>query len=107
MKPKRYRLSVPLSDSEVIQWLSNQRSVSASVRVLVKMAIHTYGYMDATTLSIERLNEKLGDNVMVEPSVPKVAKKPAKEEAVEQVDDKPTELEDDGFVDVNDLLSMR
>lgn len=104
MKPKRYRLSVPLSDSEVIQWLSNQRSVSASVRVLVKMAIHTYGYADATTLSIERLNEKLGDNVMVEPSVPKAAEK--KITKAETVDEKP-EATDDGFVDVNDLLSMR
>ena len=103
MKPKRYRLSVPLSDSEVIQWLSNQKSVSASVRVLVKMAIHTYGYADATTLSIERLNEKLGDNVMVESSVPKVVKK-------EKVDPDEPHIEpkdDDGFVDVNDLLSMR
>lgn len=104
MKPKRYRLSVPLSDSEVIQWLSSQRSVSASVRVLVKLAIHTYGYVDATTLSIERLNEKLGDNVMGEPSVPKVAEK--KTMKAEPVDEKP-EATDDGFVDVNDLLSMR
>lgn len=49
-KPKsklvRYRLSIPMDDQAVIAWLEQQRSVSQSIRVIVKEAIPKHGYGD-------------------------------------------------------------
>lgn len=44
--PKRYRISVPLDDKSVIEWMSCQHSLSLSLRQLVKAAIEVNGMRD-------------------------------------------------------------
>lgn len=44
--PKRYRISVPLDDMSVIEWMSCQHSPSLSIRQLVKAAIEVNGMRD-------------------------------------------------------------
>lgn len=44
--PKRYRISVPLDDESVIEWMSCQHSLSLSLRQLVKAAIEVNGMRD-------------------------------------------------------------
>lgn len=44
--PKRYRISVPLDDASVIEWMSCQHSLSLSLRQLVKAAIEVNGMRD-------------------------------------------------------------
>lgn len=44
--PKRYRISVPLDDMSVIEWMSCQHSPSLSIRQLVKAAIEANGMRD-------------------------------------------------------------
>lgn len=44
--PKRYRISVPLDDVSVIEWMSCQHSLSLSLRQLVKAAIEVNGMRD-------------------------------------------------------------
>lgn len=43
---KRYRISVPLDDVSVIEWMSCQHSLSMSLRQLVKAAIEVNGMRD-------------------------------------------------------------
>lgn len=44
--PKRYRISVPLDDVSVIEWMSCQHSLSLSLRQLIKAAIEVNGMRD-------------------------------------------------------------
>lgn len=44
--PKRYRISVPLDDVSVIEWMNCQHSLSLSLRQLVKAAIEVNGMRD-------------------------------------------------------------
>ena len=51
---KRLRFNVPIEDDEVLAWLSQQSSVSVSLRMLVHDAIREHGEGDYVTKSVKR-----------------------------------------------------
>lgn len=53
---KRLRFNVPIEDDEVLAWLSQQSSVSVSLRMLVHDAIREHGEGDYVTKSVKRGN---------------------------------------------------
>ena len=55
---KRLRFNVPIEDDEVLAWLSQQSSVSVSLRMLVHDAIREHGEGDYVTKSVKRDNNK-------------------------------------------------
>lgn len=55
---KRLRFNVPIEDDEVLAWLSQQSSVSVSLRMLVHDAIREHGEGDYVTKSVKRDNKK-------------------------------------------------
>lgn len=54
---KRLRFNVPIEDDEVLAWLSQQSSVSVSLRMLVHDAIREHGEGDYVTKSVTRDNK--------------------------------------------------
>ena len=48
----RYRVTVPMRDADVINWMAEQHNVSFSIRMLIKAAIAKYGLSDVTCLSM-------------------------------------------------------
>lgn len=64
---KRLRFNVPIEDDEVLAWLSQQSSVSVSLRMLVHDAIREHGDGDYVTKSVKRDNK----NVAKRESAPK------------------------------------
>ena len=54
---KRLRFNVPIEDDEVLAWLSQQSSVSVSLRMLVHDAIREHGEGDYVTKSVKRDNK--------------------------------------------------
>lgn len=54
---KRLRFNVPIEDDEVLTWLSQQSSVSVSLRMLVHDAIREHGEGDYVTKSVKRDNK--------------------------------------------------
>lgn len=56
---KRLRFNVPIEDDEVLQWLSQQSSVSVSLRMLVHDAIREHGAGDYVTKSVKRDGKKV------------------------------------------------
>lgn len=67
---KRLRFNVPIEDDEVLAWLSQQSSVSVSLRMLVHDAIREHGAGDYVTKSVKR------DNKVKVPKRENVEKKP-------------------------------
>lgn len=55
---KRLRFNVPIEDDEVLAWLSQQSSVSVSLRMLVHDAIREHGMGDYVTKSVKRDGNK-------------------------------------------------
>lgn len=51
---KRLRFNVPIEDDEVLAWLSQQSSVSVSLRMLVHDTIREHGEGDYVTKSVKR-----------------------------------------------------
>ena len=56
---KRLRFNVPIEDDEVLAWLSQQSSVSVSLRMLVHDAIREHGEGDYVTKSVKHDNKKV------------------------------------------------
>lgn len=54
---KRLRFNVPIEDDEVLAWLSQQSSVSVSLRMLVHDAIREHGEGDYVTKSVKHDNK--------------------------------------------------
>jgi len=54
---KRLRFNVPIEDDEVLAWLSQQSSVSVSLRMLVHDVIREHGMGDYVTKSVKRDNK--------------------------------------------------
>lgn len=54
---KRLRFNVPIEDDEVLAWLSQQSSVSVSLRMLVHDAIREHGAGDYVIKSVKRDNK--------------------------------------------------
>lgn len=55
---KRLRFNVPIEDDEVLAWLSQQSSVSVSLRMLVHDAIREHGEGDYVTKSVKHDGNK-------------------------------------------------
>ena len=62
---KRLRFNVPIEDDEVLVWLSQQSSVSVSLRMLVHDAIREHGEGDYVTKSVKR--ESVEKKVVAKP----------------------------------------
>lgn len=63
---KRLRFNVPIEDDEVLAWLSQQSSVSVSLRMLVHDAIREHGDGDYVTKSVKRDSKKVVKRESVE-----------------------------------------
>lgn len=63
---KRLRFNVPIEDDEVLNWLSQQSSVSVSLRMLVHDAIREHGEGDYVTKSVKRDSKKVVKRESVE-----------------------------------------
>lgn len=79
---KRLRFNVPIEDDEVLAWLSQQSSVSVSLRILVHDAIREHGMGDYVTKSVKRDNKKTPKRENVEK---KVVVKPQQSSAVDAI----------------------
>lgn len=80
---KRLRFNVPIEDDEVLAWLSQQSSVSVSLRMLVHDAIREHGEGDYVTKSVKCDNNK---KVAKRESVEKKAEvKPQQSSAVDAI----------------------
>lgn len=80
---KRLRFNVPIEDDEVLAWLSQQSSVSVSLRMLVHDAIREHGEGDYVTKSVKRDGNK---KVAKRESVEKKAEvKPQQTSAVDAI----------------------
>ena len=79
---KRLRFNVPIEDDEVLVWLSQQSSVSVSLRMLVHDAIREHGEGDYVTKSVKRDNKKVVKRESVEK---KVVAKPQQTSAVDAI----------------------
>lgn len=51
-QPLRYRVTVPLQDADVINWMAAQSSPSFSIRLLIRAIIAKYGITDVTCLPV-------------------------------------------------------
>ena len=51
-QPLRYRVTVPLKDSDVINWMVEQSNPSVSIRMLIRAFIAKYGISDVTCLPV-------------------------------------------------------
>lgn len=80
---KRLRFNVPIEDDEVLAWLSQQSSVSVSLRMLVHDAIREHGEGDYVTKSVKRDgNKKVAKRESVEK---KTEVKPQQSSAVDAI----------------------
>lgn len=80
---KRLRFNVPIEDDEVLAWLSQQSSVSVSLRMLVHDAIREHGEGDYVIKSVKLDNKvKTPKRDSVEK---KVAVKPQQSSAVDAI----------------------
>lgn len=80
---KRLRFNVPIEDDEVLTWLSQQSSVSVSLRMLVHDAIREHGEGDYVTKSVKGDgNKKVAKRESVEK---KVVAKPQQTSAVDAI----------------------
>ena len=79
---KRLRFNVPIEDDEVLAWLSQQSSVSVSLRMLVHDAIREHGEGDYVTKSVKRDNKKVVKRESVEK---KAEVKPQQTSAVDAI----------------------
>lgn len=52
--PHRTRLSIPVADTSVIEWLGVQDNVSASIRTLIRDHIAAHGMSDPTCRPVEQ-----------------------------------------------------
>lgn len=51
-QPFRYRVTVPLQDADVINWMAEQSNPSFSVRLIIRAVIAKYGITDVTCLPV-------------------------------------------------------
>lgn len=122
MELKRFRLNVPEEDESVLKWLAAQRSVSQSLRVVIRAFIQKNGYTDATCLPVEQLpprgrprgtgandeEEVLTETVTEWPvrTEPVPAARPVVRQDEAKADTGDVSKTDDGFVDPEELLGL-
>lgn len=82
---KRLRFNVPIEDDEVLAWLSQQSSVSVSLRMLVHDAIREHGEGDYVTKSVKHDNNKKAPKRETQNVEKKVAVKPQQSSAVDAI----------------------
>ena len=57
---RRYHISVPPADTQVIEWMNSQENSSHSVRILIKAYLEKYGMMDPLCLPLSALRTIFG-----------------------------------------------
>lgn len=82
---KRLRFNVPIEDDEVLAWLSQQSSVSVSLRMLVHDAIREHGEGDYVTKSVKRDTKVKAPKRETQNIEKKVAAKPQQTSAVNAI----------------------
>lgn len=82
---KRLRFNVPIEDDEVLSWLSQQSSVSVSLRMLVHDAIREHGEGDYVTKSVKRDNKVKPPKRETQNVEKKVVVKPQQTSAVDAI----------------------
>ena len=82
---KRLRFNVPIEDDGVLVWLSQQSSVSVSLRMLVHDAIREHGEGDYVTKSVKRDNNKKAPKRETQSVEEKVDVKPQQTSAVDAI----------------------
>lgn len=82
---KRLRFNVPIEDDDVLAWLSQQSSVSVSLRMLVHDAIREHGDGDYVTKSVKRDNKVKAPKREMQTAEKKVAAKPQQTSATDAI----------------------
>lgn len=82
---KRLRFNVPIEDDEVLVWLSQQSSVSVSLRMLVHDAIRAHGAGDYVTKSVARDTKVKTPKRETQNAEKKVAAKPQQTSVVDAI----------------------
>ena len=82
---KRLRFNVPIEDDEVLAWLSQQSSVSVSLRMLVHDAIREHGAGDYVTKSVTRDNKAKAPKRETQNVEKKIVAKPQQTSAVDAI----------------------
>lgn len=82
---KRLRFNVPIEDDEVLAWLSQQSSVSVSLRMLVHDAIREHGGGDYVTKSVKHDNKVKTPKRETQNVEKKVVVKPQQTSAVDAI----------------------
>lgn len=82
---KRLRFNVPIEDDEVLAWLSQQSSVSVSLRMLIHDAIREHGAGDYVTKSVTRDTKAKASKRVTQNVEKKVVAKPQQTSAVDAI----------------------
>lgn len=82
---KRLRFNVPIEDDEVLAWLSQQSSVSVSLRMLIHDAIREHGAGDYVTKSVTRDTKVKAPKRETQNVEKKVVAKPQQTSAVDAI----------------------
>ena len=53
--PQRFRLSVPVADEAVLEWMNLQDNPSLSIRMLIRESIERLGYVDVINRPVSQL----------------------------------------------------
>lgn len=85
-KPLRYRVTVPLKDADVINWMAEQSSVSFSIRLLIRAFIAKYGISDVTCVPVSAGLEMDLTGQDTRPPVPGPKKREAERDATSLTD---------------------
>lgn len=131
---ERYRISVPVNDKTVVDWIESQANLSYSFRALVKEYVREHGMTDATCMEVVPGGRKRGrprnpvkfdpndyseveqtsmdvedvDTVEDEIETNDVAdttpEVPAKASVEKKADAKPVTTDDSGFVDPDEFF---
>lgn len=55
---ERHRISVPLGDTAVLDWIHNQANLSYSLRLVIREYISRHGYGDVTCLDVSQMAKR-------------------------------------------------
>lgn len=57
-QPHRFRVSVPVADEAVAQWMGLQDNASLSIRLLIRESIERIGYVDVMNRPVDQLPKR-------------------------------------------------
>lgn len=113
---RRFRISVPEKDEDVIAWFEEQEEISASIRVLVKNFVKKEGVVDVMCRSVDGPRQEVRQQEaksipkpQAQPSAHRQAQAPVQTRTIPKPQTqavKAAPAGDDGFVDPESFFKM-